>query len=69
MQFLWGIRHRPPSKIDRIDVTWIITIRVLLAAALGLFSIVVQVLGRCEPMSFILSMLLARNWKYVILGN
>jgi len=69
MQFLWGIRHKPPYKIDKVDVTWIITIRILLAAALGLFSIIVHVLGRCEPMSFILSMLLAKNWKYVILGS
>jgi len=69
MQFLWGIRHRPPSKIDQVDVTWIITVRIILAVTLGLLSIAVHALGRCEPLSFILSMLLARNWKYVILAN
>lgn len=69
MQYLWGIRHKYPHKIDKIDVTWIIVLRIIAIVSLGLLSICVQVLGRCQPLSFILALVLAKNWKYVILRN
>jgi hypothetical protein len=47
MQYLWGIRHKYPHKIDKIDVTWIIVLRIIAIVSLGLLSICVQVLGRC----------------------
>lgn len=69
MQFLWGIRQKPAAKISKIDVTWLIVVRLILATVLGLLSLVIQVLGRFEPLSFIISLLLLKNWKYVILES
>ena len=34
---------------------------------LALASCIVHVLGRYEPLGFILAMIVAKNWKYVIL--
>jgi hypothetical protein len=66
---LWGIRHKYPHKIANLDVMWMIVVRIVLLSVLGLLSIAVQVLGRCEPLSFILSLILAKNWKYVMLRS
>jgi len=67
MQYLWGIKHKSPNKIQNIDIKWMIASRIILMISLALLSILVQVLGRCEPLSFILALILAKNWKYVIL--
>lgn len=67
MQYLWGIRHKYPHKIADVDVKWMIVVRIILLVFIGVISIIVQVLGRCEPLSFILALVLAKNWKYVML--
>lgn len=69
MQYLWGIRHKYPDKINSLDVKWMIALRIILLSCLGILSILVQGLGRCEPLSFILALILAKNWKYVILRS
>ena len=40
-----------------------------MSVLLGILSVAVHALGRCEPMSFILSFLILKDWKYVILRN
>lgn len=69
LQYLWGVRHKYPHKIAKIDVMWMVIFRIVLLSLLGIISIIVQVLGRCEPLSFILALILAKNWKYVMLRS
>jgi hypothetical protein len=69
LQYLWGIRHRHPHKIAKQDVKWMIITRLLIASIMGLLSLAVQCLGRCEPLSFLLVLLILKNWKYIILRN
>jgi hypothetical protein len=69
MQYLWGIRHKYPHKIAREDVKWMIVTRLVLACLLGILSTAVHCLGRCEPLSFILALMILKNWKYVILRS
>ena len=69
LQYLWGIKHKSPHKIGQEDVKWMIIFRLVVASLLGLLSVVVQCLGRCEPLSFLLALLIFKNWKYVIIQD
>jgi hypothetical protein len=67
LRYLWGIRHKSPYKIAQQSNKGIIVTRIVLACLLILCSVVVQSLGRCEPLSFLLAVVLLKNWKYIIL--
>ena len=46
MQFLWGVRHKQPHKITKIDAKWVVAVRVILMAVIAMATCVVHVLGR-----------------------
>ena len=69
LQFLWGIKHRSPHKITHLDAAWMLILRTLFIALLGVMGLVVNIMGRSEPLSLILAFLLLKNRDYVFLRN
>ncbi len=67
LQFLWGIRHLPPDKINQIDVEWIIIVRSIFILLMMLLSLTLYPLGRHQPLSFIIAIMLLRVRETVIL--
>jgi len=46
-----------------------LAVRMLLLIALGLLGTIVNILGRCEPLSIIIMFLILRVWEYVMLRH
>ena len=64
---MWGVRHKQPHKIAKVDARWVVAVRVVLMTIIALATCIVHVLGRYEPLGMILALVLGKNWKFVIL--
>jgi hypothetical protein len=65
LQFLWGTRQKSPSKVEQVDVGWMLGFRIVLMVVLGILGVGVHVLGRVEPLSIIIVFLMIRSWEFV----
>jgi len=44
------------------DIKWMLGVRIFFILTMGILGVIVHVLGRCEPLSIIITFLLLRSW-------